>query len=146
MHKLLVLFYFFTCFTTFAQSPSQAGKIKIKVTELENVEGFLHISLFNSEEGFPSDDLTPLLKRKLMIDKNIIELEFENIPYGTYAIAILHDENGNGEMDTNLIGIPKEGVGVSNNAVRSFGPPKFEDCKFKLNTKELALAIKMHYY
>ncbi len=146
MHKLLVLFYFFTCFTTFAQSPSQAGKIKIKVTELENVEGFLHISLFNSEEGFPSDDKAPLLKRKLMIDKNIIELEFENIPYGTYAIAILHDENGNGEMDTNLIGIPKEGVGVSNNAVRSFGPPKFEDCKFKLNTKELALAIKMHYY
>ena len=148
MHKLLVLFclFIFVSFSTLAQNASQSGKIKIKVTDLKSERGSILVSLFNSDEGFPSDKDAPLLTRKIEINNTTVALEFENIPFGTYAISIMHDENENEELDTNFIGIPKEGVGVSNNAMRSFGPPKFEDCKFKLNTKELALTIKMHYY
>jgi uncharacterized protein (DUF2141 family) len=57
---------------------------------------------------------------------------------------LFHDENGDGRLDTNVLGIPREGVGVSNNKIRSFGPPKWDDAKFALKG-DLVLDIALHY-
>ena len=56
----------------------------------------------------------------------------KHLPPGTYALALIHDENGNGKVDTNWIGMPKEGVGASNNATGTLGPPSWRDAKFEL--------------
>ena len=64
---------------------------------------------------------------------------FENIPKGTYAVSIFHDENNNGKLDTNFFGIPNEDYGCSNNAKGFMGPPKWQDAKFKLNTNKTLL-------
>ena len=66
------------------------------------------------------------------------------IPQGTYAIACYHDENDNGKLDSNFLGIPKEGTGASNNARGSIGPPKFKDAKFQL-VSDTSLTIKINY-
>jgi len=51
--------------------------------------------------------------------------DFEDIVPGTYAFAVIHDENMNGKLDTNSLGVPKEGYGFSNDAKTSLGAPSF---------------------
>ncbi len=143
---IIFLLLFTTWMSAFGQQENQRGKIKIIITDIKNTEGNVFISLYNSSDGFPSDPDKTLFDRKEKISGNVVECEFKNIPYGTYAIAIMHDEDGDDEMDTNFIGIPKEGIGVSNDAIRTFGPPKFEDSKFELKEKEKTVTIKMHYF
>jgi uncharacterized protein (DUF2141 family) len=64
---------------------------------------------------------------------------FEDLPPGTYGISAFHDRNDNQKLDTNLIGVPVEDYGASNNARGVFGPPKFDDARFeyKNGTKRL---------
>jgi uncharacterized protein (DUF2141 family) len=69
---------------------------------------------------------------------------FPSVASGTYAVALFHDENGDGKLDKNLIGLPAEGVGVSNNKFRSFGPPRWEDAKFAFNA-DLVLDVTLRY-
>ena len=59
-------------------------------------------------------------------------LRFESVAVGTYALACFHDENGNGRLDTNFVGIPSEGTGASNGARGFMGPPSFRDARFEL--------------
>ena len=64
---------------------------------------------------------------------------------GKYAISIIHDENNNDKLDTNFIGIPKEGFGFSNNPRIMFGPPSFEKASFEINQAHVIL-IEMKYF
>ncbi len=124
----------------------EVGDIVVTITDIRNTKGEMVISLFNIDEGFPDEISSTLKNKKISIQATTVEYIFEKVPYGEYAIAIMHDENGNGEMDTNFLGIPIEGVGVSNNALRKFGPPKYEDSKFIHDSKENLIEIKTHYY
>jgi uncharacterized protein (DUF2141 family) len=71
--------------------------------------------------------------------------EFQGIAPGRYAVSVFHDENSNGKMDTNFIGIPKEGVGASNDAKGRFGPPKFEAAAFQYSGGRLELKVRLEY-
>jgi uncharacterized protein (DUF2141 family) len=64
---------------------------------------------------------------------------------GTYAISAFHDENNDKKVNSNFIGIPKEGIGVSNNAKGSFGPPKFDDAKFEFTQSDQSVGISLNY-
>ena len=66
---------------------------------------------------------------------------FENVSNGDYALLVLHDKNENNRMDFEDNGMPKESYGTSNNT-RSFGPPIYDDAKFKVN-KDLELTIRL---
>lgn len=63
---------------------------------------------------------------------NSIQAQFNGLKPGKYAVAVYHDENNNGDLDTNLVGIPNEAYGFSNNASGLFGPPAFEDAGFEI--------------
>jgi len=66
-----------------------------------------------------------------------------NIPNGEYALAVFHDKNGNKELDTNWLGIPKEDVGFSNAKMKTFGPPSFKECAIRLDSDaEIKVVIK----
>jgi uncharacterized protein (DUF2141 family) len=58
----------------------------------------------------------------------------------------MHDQNSNGVLDTNLLGIPQEGIGVSNNALNTFGPPIFEESCFNLNEPKKVIEITLDYW
>jgi len=126
-------------------SYSQNEGIVVTVNGFKTDKGKCLLYLYNSKKGFPTDaDKTvKILTGDIFNGKSTILLK--DIADGEYAITVIHDENGNGELDTNFIGMPKEGVGVSNNAKGSFGPPSYEDAKFQLSKKSLTLSITIKY-
>jgi uncharacterized protein (DUF2141 family) len=122
-----------------------SGSIHITVTGLKNTKGQLGILLFNSAQGFPSDWQQAEQQLLLPISGAAVEYTITGLNYGEYAIAVLHDENMNNQMDTNFLGIPKEGNGASNNVKGSMGPPKFKDAAFQLTSEKYLAEIKMNY-
>lgn len=126
-------------------SHAQVGRIDVNITSLKSNQGNVLISLYRSEDGFPTDLNKVWKSAKATINGSTAAYSFDSIPFGIYAISISHDENNNGKIDTNFMGIPKEGVGTSNNAKGSFGPPKFSDAKFKHSKAETQIEIKVSY-
>jgi len=100
--------------------------------------------LYNHAEGFPATSIGAIYMNS-KIKNGKASYTIKDILSGTYAITILHDENRNKKMDTNFLGIPKQGYAVSNNVRRSLiGPPKYEEAKF-LHSRNSSLKIKMAY-
>ncbi len=126
--------------------PIGSGKIIVSVSALRNQSGMLRVAIFSQKKGFPANAKAVRWAKASPITELPMTLEFAGIPPGTYAVSALHDENNNNKLDTNWIGIPKEGFGVSNNRLRKFGPPKFSDAKFELGATPLTLPIVIHYY
>jgi uncharacterized protein (DUF2141 family) len=129
-------------YNTIAQSK---GNIIVSVKNIENNKGQIIAFLYKSEDGFPTDPDKAELHTTSKIDNKASYLLFENINYGKYSILVLHDSNTNNKIDTNWLGMPKEGCGVSNNAKGSFGPPKFNDAVFFLNSQEKRISIDLVY-
>lgn len=71
--------------------------------------------------------------------------DFLDIPRRNYALAVIHDENMDGELATNWLGVPKEGYGFSNDAKALMGAPSFEDASFNYDGQNLDMTIKLNY-
>ncbi len=118
------------------------------VTLTVNVKGFTSdkgsamAALYDNPGAYPAKEAKSRDKQMVKIVKGVAVFRFEDVPPGTYAVAVYHDENGNGKIDTNFIGIPKERTGASNNAKGKMGPPKFQDAKFVVSG-DLAIQIQM---
>ena len=126
------------------QSPCPG--IHVKILNIRNSTGTVACALFESPEGFPEEYLSSATNIMVIkIRKAQARCDFEDIPPGTYAIAVVHDENMNGKLDTNLLGIPREGYGFSNDAKAFLGPPLFPAASFVYDGKNLNLTIGLHY-
>jgi uncharacterized protein (DUF2141 family) len=107
--------------------------IHVEINGLRNDKGQLVCSLYSSADGFPKDAQKAIARTSAAIKDKRGVCEFMGIaPNATYAISVFHDENSNGKLDTNFMGIPREGVGASNGARGHFGPPKFDAAAFSL--------------
>jgi uncharacterized protein (DUF2141 family) len=127
----------------FAQSPCPG--IHVEVSGIRNSTGNIACALFESPVGFPIEFLrsaTHVIATK--IRKTEAGCDFVDIPPGTYAIAVVHDENMNGKLDSNWLGIPTEGYGFSN-AATGFGEPSFTDASFRYDGQRVDLTIGLHY-
>ena len=93
-----------------------AGDLTVTVTGLENTRGKLVACLWTEKSGFPSCHKSKTAKRKTSaITGRTMRVVFPNVAPGSYAVSVEHDEDSNGKLKTNFIGMPKEGVGISNN-------------------------------
>ncbi|MDZ7756784.1 DUF2141 domain-containing protein [Rhodohalobacter sp.] len=128
-----------------ADTVRDRGTITIELETLENYKGSIRLSLFTGKDGFPDEWEKAFTSKTVEITPELKEILLEDIPYGRYALAIIHDENENFELDTNFFGVPKEGYGFSNNARGRFGPPDYSDTEFTLETETLVLQIEMNY-
>jgi len=129
---------------TFTQALSQSYLVKVTITDLRSDKGKLYLSIYNSEKGYPKEPSAAYRLAFSDIRSGKSTVLLAGIPRGAYAIACYHDENDNGKLDSNFLGIPKEGTGASNNARGSLGPPKFRDAKFQL-ASDTSLTIKINY-
>jgi uncharacterized protein (DUF2141 family) len=119
----------------------------VTITGLRSNKGTALISLYNKGDHFPDDAAKYAIgKGKAHIVNGTATIIFKDLPYGRYASAVLHDENNNLKMDTNFLGIPKEGYGFSNDARGTFSPPSFQKAAFELNAAEKAISIKTSYF
>ncbi|TGL98022.1 DUF2141 domain-containing protein [Leptospira barantonii] len=128
----------------FAQTPTGVAQLTVQVTGLHNNQGQVLISAYDRSEGFPKKPAKALKSERVKIKDGAAVVTF-SLPPGEYAIAAAHDENANNELDTNLVGMPKEGVGVSNNVKGFMGPPKYEDAKFQFTANGKTIEIKINY-
>jgi len=127
-----------------AQQPCPG--IHVQILNIRNSKGTVACALFESPEGFPTQYLhfaTNIMMIK--IRQSQARCDFEDIPPGTYAMAVVHDENMNGKLDSNFIGIPKEGYGFSNDAKASMGAPSFSAASFKYDGQNIEMTMKLHY-
>ena len=127
-----------------AQSPCPG--IHVKVLNIRNSTGTVACALFESPVGFPAEYLhfaTNIMVIKVRDAQ--ARCDFEDIPPGAYALAVVHDENMNGKLDTNRLGIPTEGYGFSNEAKALLGAPSFSATRFPYDGENLDLTISLHY-
>ncbi len=118
--------------------------IKVKISKIKNKKGTIYLKLCKYSKHFPKKK--NVLKELSIsnLDSKIATTTFKNIPKGKYAVTIHHDQNNNKKVGTNFLGIPNEGLGVSNNAKGFMGPPSFKDASFNLN-KDKTLNIRIKY-
>ena len=109
-----------------------------------SADGQVLVAVYRGEDGFPGEPGKAWKTAVATIAGGRASVEIA-APPGEYAFAIVHDENGNNQMDTNWLGIPKEGIGTSNNAKGRFGPPKYRDAKFTIPEGGVVQTIKIVY-
>lgn len=120
----------------------KTGKLTVVITGLENDDGEVLITVSNSREDYESDDPS-FIWVNVIIENRKAEYTFEELPFGEYGIKLFHDENMDGELDSNFLGIPTEDYGFSNNARGTFGPADYDDAKFIFNQSELTMEISV---
>jgi uncharacterized protein (DUF2141 family) len=116
--------------------------ITVNVTTPEAAEGAISLALYNSEETFMEDAFAEQTAETAV--EGATTLIFENVPTGIYGVSALHDQDGDGKLDTNFLGIPKEPIGFSNDAKGKFGPPDFDAVKFDVGADDVSLEINLH--
>jgi uncharacterized protein (DUF2141 family) len=124
-------------------STAQAATITVHVATFKPVKGLMLCRLYSGPSGFPGGK--PFQAEKWVTVTDVTATcTFANVKPGIYAVSLFHDANSNKHLDRNLIGIPKEGWGVSNNRYRTMAPPTFDDAKFQLSG-DTTLDIKLKY-
>jgi uncharacterized protein (DUF2141 family) len=123
------------------QSPGPAT-VTVKITGLRSEKGQVKIAVFNSSASWLGDH--PAYSSTIEVDSRAVIWKLTGVPYGEYGLAVFHDENKNGKMDKNGLGIPQEAYGFSNNMRVIFGPPKWEKSKVVVNaaTTDIAIEVK----
>lgn len=111
--------------------------LAVEITGLENNKGKVIVALLDENEKDLSDQSSTIVN-------NTARVVFKNLKHGQYAIRYFHDENENRELDMNVLGIPKEGIGFSNNAMGKFGPKDFSEWLFDFSG-DLTLKMSIRY-
>ena len=119
--------------------------LTVKLVDLRNDSGRVACELFSGPRGYPTEPKLALQRVSSPILSRQATCVFTELVPGAYAVAAFHDENGNGKLDTNFLGIPTEGVAASNDARGSFGPPAFDKAKLTIGTEDLAITVRVHY-
>lgn len=127
----------------YAQPP--LGKIMVNVKGFESNDGKARLLIFSSKEkeSFPKEKDKAYGKYIVPIKDNMVNFTFENLPYGDYAISVHHDEDSNGKVNTNWIGMPNESLGASKDAKGTFGPPSFDKAKVTLDKEQISIVINL---
>lgn len=140
--KNLIKIMCLSLFSVFAMSAQESNQndVTVVILNLKSNKGKVFAALYNSEATFLGNGIKSAIKK---IDNKTCTIVFKDVPNGTYAVSMFHDENDNQKMDTNFMGIPKETYGCSNNAKGFMGPPKWNDAKFHILNESITTHIKL---
>jgi uncharacterized protein (DUF2141 family) len=128
------------------QKDPPRGDLQVRVERTRNTQGQICVSLFATTQGFPADARTAVAT--LCVRASELQtgsVTFDDIPWGTYAVAMFHDENFDGKLNLGIFGIPAEGFGFSNNPGLRVGAPGFQECAFNLNDENQSVVIDLRY-
>lgn len=128
-----------------AQLTASRGEITVYMEGFRSEAGEARVALFGSKEGFPEGVAKARKVLRVPVRDYEARADFTDVPYGTYAVAVLHDENSNGAMDRNFFNVPTEGYGASNNPTGSMERLDFDDAKFALDKKILVIRVHLQY-
>ncbi len=119
---------------------AQAGDLTVTVNGIRSDKGQVMVAIYDKAENWNSWK-SPVATQKVAAAKKGLVLHFQ-LPPGTYALELMHDENGNGKLDKNGLGIPSEGYGYSNNP-NPMRRANFDEAKFTMGDANQSLDVKM---
>jgi uncharacterized protein (DUF2141 family) len=126
-----------------APATAQAGDQTVIVSNLDKKKGNVYIGWYNNEKTYMDANYAVFKKIVAVKDKDEVSVIFPNVDPGVYAIVVFLDENENGELDKNFLGIPKEDYGFSNNIIPATRSATFKEASFTLNGKPGTIFIKV---
>lgn len=118
--------------------------LSLNIAGLRSTKGILRICLTRLPDYFPDCTNDPEKRHFSVAANRQGSIDLGQLPPGGYAIAIIHDENGNNRLDT-FAGIPREGFGFSENPPIRFGPPSFRSARFLINNAPVQQTVRMKY-
>ncbi len=121
-------------------NPVHAADVELEVTNITEQRGAIYWALFDNAEAYSTDG-APVVSSQNKVLGETLRITLHDLPEGRYAVRLFHDANANGEMDSNVLGIPVEGYGFSNNAGK-FGPAGFEDAAVTV-TQSVKIDIRL---
>ena len=126
-----------------AATPAATATLVVHIHNIRNGAGRVHVDLCGEAE-FLHDGCAR--KAEVPARAGAVTMTFAGVPPGRYAIQLTHDENGDGKVNRGLFGIPREGVGFSNDAPIRFGPPRFADAALTLAPGTRTVEVRMRYF
>jgi len=114
---------------------ASAADLELEIRGVEEGKGRLMVALFEGEAAFRADDRFQAITLKAR--PGSMRVVFADLPEGQYSVSAFHDANDDGELNTNLLGVPAEPFGFSRDARGRFGPPSFEDMVFSIGGESL---------
>jgi len=142
--RILGAVIFAIAFPVLPSLSQSTSTVLLEVSSLKNTRGTLNCRLFTKASDFPDGE--GILTVRTPIAGANTTCTFPNIEPGTYAVAVVHDENSNGKLDKNFVGVPSEGYGVSNNKTYALSAPKWDESVFTIAPSESkTLQVKLRY-
>ncbi|GAB3792169.1 DUF2141 domain-containing protein [Spirosoma humi] len=140
------MFYLLSLFALLSSRPAPTApaaktSLTIEVHNIRTLNGAVYVALFRPGKDFPEGK--PVEGKKVDATSERVRTSFSVEP-GAYAIAVYHDENGNGKMDKKMFGIPKEPYGFSNDFRPKLSAPKFSDCEFSVGNDGKTVRIQLN--
>ena len=128
-----------------ATVPALAADLTVEVRGVRSGDGRLYVAVHAPEtkDTFPTGAGVAALRQEAQA--GTVRLVLHDLPPGRYAVNAFHDENDNGELDTNLFGIPSEGYGFANDPDSAFGPPEFEAAAVNVDDDAEVAVLTLHY-
>ncbi len=123
-----------------ASTFASASELTVEVQGIASDKGDVYVALYDKAEKWMKASLSGV---KVAAKKSGVFVTFKDLPDGIYAISLYHDENSNGKMDSNVIGIPTEPYAFSNDAAGNFGPASFEQAKFRVDGEKKNIVINI---
>lgn len=127
----------------FTGSASAQVRVEVVIENVRDTAGVIRVAMFRDAETFMKK---PFRSASVKAEKGRVLVALEAVPPGTYAVSLIHDANRNGKLDSNFIGIPREGFGFSNDALGKFGPPTFEKAKVSVHGGNYVVLVQARYY
>lgn len=140
---MLELIFTILLFTKTPTESPQNPVLEVSVQHANSDQGMIRILVFSSEKGFPDQPELAIRSISLSPKNKRGKVVIEDLPAGKYAISAIHDEDGNGKLNTNLVGYPLEKFGFSNNPKIYVTPPSFEKASFEVKSESKHLSINL---
>jgi uncharacterized protein (DUF2141 family) len=137
-----VLVLTFACLTPLVRLA--AADLTVVVHQVRNDKGVVGALVFNSPQGWPERFASAVRREAVPAHPGTVTISFKDLPKGSYAVVVLHDENENKKLERNWLGKPKEGWGMSNNPKPLLSAPSFESARFQLG-ETMTLEIRLRY-
>lgn len=136
-----VLNFIFMILLFFASK--EANSIDLHIHGAKSDTGFVRILLFDSEKGYPDNPAQAVKSFSIKVKNRKSFIRIDDLKPGKYAISVIHDEDENGELNTNPFGFPTEKYGFSNNAKAYFSNPPFSKASFELRDERKIVLINL---
>ena len=136
--------------------PALAAELRLTITGIRSDDGEILVALYDNPKGYESA-LANAAKRGIMPDSGRLigtsiravagsqSTVFTQLPPGRYALLVIHDENDNGRLDENAMGVPTEGYGFGNDAQGFLGAPSFDAAAIAIGDADVSTAITLIY-